>query len=60
MPSQVCSFALFAQTFAHASTYYLSPYSSDSNSGTSASASWLSPNHSLNCGDVVVATASTA
>jgi len=53
-------FCLFAQTFAHASTYYLSPYGSDSNSGTSASASWVSPNHSLNCGDVIVATASTA
>jgi hypothetical protein len=36
-------FCLFAQTLAHASTYYLSPNGSDSNSGTSASASWLSP-----------------
>ena len=53
-------FCLFAQTFAHASTYYLSPNGSDSNSGTSASASWLSPNHSLNCGDVIVAAASTS
>jgi hypothetical protein len=52
-------FCLFAQTFAHASTYYLSPSGSDSNSGTSASASWVSPNHSLNCGDVIVAAAST-
>ena len=51
---------LFASSFAKASTYYLSPYGSDSNTGTSASASWISPNHSLNCGDVIVATASTS
>jgi hypothetical protein len=29
-------FCLFAQSLAHASTYYLSPYRSDSNSGTKA------------------------
>jgi hypothetical protein len=52
-------FCLVGPTFAHASTYYLSPYGSDSNSGKSTSASWLSPKHSLNCGDVIVATAST-
>jgi hypothetical protein len=36
-------------------TYYLSPSGSDSNSGLSASSSWLSPNHSLNCGDTIIA-----
>ena len=51
---------LFGPCFAKASTYYLSPYGSDSNSGASTSATWLSPNHSLNCGDVIVATASTS
>ena len=51
---------LFGTSFAKASTYYLSPYGSDSNNGLSASASWISPNHSLNCGDVIVAAASTS
>jgi hypothetical protein len=41
-------------------TYYLSPTGSDSNSGLSASAAWLSPNHSLNCGDTIIAAPSTA
>jgi hypothetical protein len=57
----VIAFAfLIAPSAAKASTYYLSPYGSDSNSGSSSSASWLSPNHPLNCGDVIVAAASTA
>jgi hypothetical protein len=50
---------LFGSSLAKASTYYLSPNGSDSNSGTTASASWVSPNHSLNCGDVIVAAAGT-
>lgn len=44
-------------------TYYLAPQASggnDSNSGLSASQPWLSPNHPLNCGDVIVAAASTS
>jgi hypothetical protein len=41
-------------------TYYLSPSGSDSNSGRSASAPWLSPNHSVNCGDVILALPSTS
>jgi hypothetical protein len=53
-------FFLFGTAFAKASTYYLSPHGSDSNNGLSTSASWLSPNHSLNCGDVIVAAASTS
>jgi hypothetical protein len=35
-------------------TYYLSPSGSDSNGGTLRSP-WLTPNHSVNCGDVLVA-----
>jgi hypothetical protein len=44
---------------AHAKTYHLSPTGNDSNSGISASAPWLSPNHPLNCGDLIVAEPST-
>jgi len=46
-----------------AATYYLAPASlggNDSNSGTTAGAPWLTPNHSVNCGDVIVAAASNA
>jgi Chitobiase/beta-hexosaminidase C-terminal domain len=43
-----------------ATTYYLSPTGSDSNSGTSSTAPWLTPNHSLNCGDVIIASAGTS
>jgi hypothetical protein len=42
-------------------TYYLAPQASggsDSNSGLSPNQPWLSPNHALNCGDVIVATVS--
>jgi hypothetical protein len=55
----VALFCVFGSSLAHASTYYLAPYGSDSNSGTSASSPWVSPNHSLNCGDTIVAAAST-
>jgi hypothetical protein len=44
---------------AQSKTYYLSPTGSDSNSGQSSSVPWLSPNHPLNCGDVIVAAAGT-
>jgi len=43
-------------------TYYLAPRSaggSDTNSGLTASEPWLSPNHDVNCGDVIEAAAST-
>jgi hypothetical protein len=40
-------------------TYYLSPSGSDSNNGLSSSAPWLSPNHSLNCGDTISAASGT-
>jgi hypothetical protein len=42
-------------------TYYLATASdggNDSNNGLSTSAPWLSPNHSVNCGDVILAAAS--
>ena len=48
---------------AWATTYYLAPASgggNDSNNGTSASTPWLTPNHPVNCGDVILATASAA
>ncbi len=44
-------------------TYYLAPAPDggrDSNTGLSPSAPWLSPNHAVNCGDVIKAAASTA
>jgi hypothetical protein len=43
-----------------ASTYYLSPTGSDSNNGTSSTTPWLTPNHVINCGDVIIASASTS
>ena len=48
-----------------ATTYYLAnasttPAGNDSNSGASASVPWLTPNHALNCGDTIIAVASTA
>jgi len=44
-------------------TYYLATAEdggNDSNNGVSPSAPWLSPNHSVNCGDVILAAPSTA
>jgi Abnormal spindle-like microcephaly-assoc'd, ASPM-SPD-2-Hydin len=44
-------------------TYYLATASAggkDSNNGLSVGSPWLSPNHSLNCGDVIIALASSA
>jgi hypothetical protein len=40
-------------------TYYLSPTGSDSNSGLS-SEPWLSPDHPVNCGDMIIAASSSA
>jgi hypothetical protein len=39
--------------------YYMSPTGSDSNSGNSATAAWATPNHALNCGDVIIAAPGT-
>ncbi len=52
-----CPAALFAHT------YYLAPASlggNDSNNGANVGKPWLSPNHSLACGDVIIALASTS
>jgi hypothetical protein len=39
-----------------AKTYYLSSTGSETNSGTSPSSAWLTPNHpGLNCGDTIIA-----
>ena len=43
-------------------TYYLAPAAAggkDSNSGLSPGAPWLTPNHAVNCGDVITAAAGT-
>jgi hypothetical protein len=48
---------------AWATTYFLAPASAggnDSNNGLSGGAPWLTPNHSVNCGDVILAAASTS
>lgn len=45
-----------------ATTYYLATAAgggSDSNSGTLPSVPWLTPNHPVNCGDVILASAGT-
>ena len=51
-----------ATTSVTGTTYYLAPAGDggrDSNSGLSASSPWLTPNHSMKCGDVVMAAASS-
>lgn len=35
--------------------YYMSPTGSDSNIGTSPSLPWATPNHAVDCGDVIIA-----
>lgn len=42
-------------TFTALHTYYISPTGSDSNSGTSSGSPWLTPNHAVVCGDVIIA-----
>src|SRR5579859_1570684 len=44
---------------AWATSYFISPSGSDSNNGLSSGTPWLSPNHSLNCGDTISAAAGT-
>jgi hypothetical protein len=47
---------------AWATTYYIATAAgggSDSNKGTSASSPWLTPNHAVNCGDMILAAAGT-
>ena len=38
-------------------TYYMSPTGSDSNNGLTAATAWATPNHSVMCGDVIIAAA---
>jgi len=38
-------------------TYYISPTGNDSSNGLSSGAAWLTPNHSVKCGDVILAAA---
>lgn len=48
---------------ASATNYFLATAAgggSDANNGTSSGTPWLSPNHAVNCGDVITAAASTA
>jgi hypothetical protein len=48
---------------ARATTYYIATAAgggSDSNDGMSESTPWLTPNHAVNCGDVIIAAASTS
>ena len=47
--------AVVTATYTSGAQYYLSPTGSDSNSGTSTSTAWLSPNHAVNCGDTITA-----
>ncbi len=57
--SSTASVTLSPAVSAH-TTYFLSPTGNDSSNGLSSSAAWLSPNHALNCGDVIMASASSA
>lgn len=43
-----------------ATNYFLSPIGSDANSGQSIILPWLTPNHALNCGDIITAASSSA
>ncbi len=36
-------------------TYYLSPTGNDASDGLSSATSWVTPNHPVNCGDVILA-----
>ena len=38
-------------------TYFMSPTGSDSNNGLTTATAWATPNHPVNCGDVIVAAA---
>ena len=45
-----------AAPFTALHTYFMSPTGSDANTGLSSSTAWATPNHPVNCGDVIVAT----
>ena len=56
---------LFGGSFAEAQTlpftplhiYYISPAGNDANAGTSPSTAWATPDHPVQCGDVIIAAA---
>jgi hypothetical protein len=48
-------FLLFFSFPVQATTYFISPTGNDANNGLSAGAPWLSPNHAVNCGDIITA-----
>lgn len=55
--------ACFSPIAAFGNTYYLAPAAvggNDHNNGLSYNSPWLTPNHSLNCGDVILARESTS
>jgi len=55
--------SFFSPLAVFATTYYLAPAANggnDSHSGLSSSSPWLSPKHSLNCGDVILAEPSSS
>jgi hypothetical protein len=52
------SFTISTPT-SNGANYYISPTGSDSNSGTSPSSPWLTPNHAISCGDVISAAPGT-
>lgn len=43
-----------------ATNYFISPSGSDGANGLSTGTAWLTPNHALNCGDVITAAASSS
>jgi hypothetical protein len=47
-------------TFTPLHTYFMSATGNDSNNGLSPSTPWLTPNHAVECGDVILANASTS
>ena len=46
-------------TFTPLHTYFMSATGNDSNNGTTPSTPWATPNHSVVCGDVIIAAAGT-
>jgi hypothetical protein len=60
MKKLILALALLIAAPSWGTQYFLSPTGSDAANGTSLGTPWLSPNHSLNCGDVIQAAASTS
>jgi hypothetical protein len=63
MKALICTIILFLAVPCWATTYYLdiaANGASDSNNGLTTGAPWLTPNHAVNCGDVILAAASSS